>query len=122
MARPIAAYVRNGAGWRGLVRDWKQGTLDLESPRGLFDHLQGEGVLLLNTSLTVGVDVSSGKPPRMRGHFPLWKPLLHGVLSCIASRDDGYAVFLLWGKNAREAVERGGIRAAAERAGTWGAG
>ena len=64
-----------------VVRDWKQGTLDLESPRGLFDHFQGEGVLLLNASLTVGVDIFSGKPPRIRGHFPLWKPLLHRVLA-----------------------------------------
>ncbi len=36
-----------------MIRDMQDGMLDLEPPRKLFDHLSDEGVLLLNTSLTL---------------------------------------------------------------------
>jgi uracil DNA glycosylase len=100
-------YVRGDAAWVTLVRNWKRGRLDLESPREVFDHLESEGVLLLNTSLTVSVNIATRKP--MHGHFPL---------AHIPSQN-GKAVFLLWGRNACEIFERADIRAAAERAGTW---
>jgi len=48
-----AAYVSNDGGWKQLIRDMQDGMLDLEPPRKLFDHLSDEGVLLLNTSLTL---------------------------------------------------------------------
>ena len=82
------------------------------------DHLQHEGVLLLNTSLTVSVNVSS-RPKRIRGQFQLWEPLLYRVLEFLASRERVPTVFLLWGEHALEVIKRGGIRATAERAHTW---
>jgi uracil-DNA glycosylase len=114
------AYVAGESGWKQLVRDVKHGNVQLEHPRDLFERLQkGQGVLLLNTSLTVSVNTSSGRPRRVGGHFRLWEPVLYRLLSFIATRQQPHAVFLLWGHHAFDIIERGGIRAAAERADTW---
>jgi uracil-DNA glycosylase len=109
------AYIGGDAGWKALVKDCKHSALDLESPRQLFDHLENEGVLLLNTSFTVGIDSSSGKPTSE--HFALWRPLLRRVLISIASQRNRGVVFLLWGRHASEVFEHEGIRAGAERIG-----
>jgi uracil-DNA glycosylase len=101
-------YIDGDQDWKTLVEDFGKGRLFLESPRRLFDHLQHEGVLLLNTSLTVSVDVSS-RPKRIRDHFRLWEPLLYRVLAFLASRERVPTVFLLWGQHALEVVERGGF-------------
>jgi uracil DNA glycosylase len=101
-----------------LVGDWKNGKLRLESPPKLFDRFEEQAVLLLNTSLTIGVTPSTAQA--VHEHFPLWKPFLVRVLSWIASRSGQRAVLLLWGRNANDIVECEGIRDAAERAGTWG--
>jgi len=114
-----ASYASGDCGWKTLARDVRESTLDLQTPRQLFDHLQNQGVLLLNTSLTISVDMRSGRPKRCRSHFPLWEPLIYRVLSFIATRKTGHAVFLLWGQNAYDIFERGGIRVAAESAGRW---
>jgi hypothetical protein len=50
---PAKLPVSNDGGWKQLIRDMQDGMLDLEPPRKLFDHLSDEGVLLLNTSLTL---------------------------------------------------------------------
>jgi uracil-DNA glycosylase len=110
-------YINGDQGWKMLVQDLHKGRLFLESPRRLFDHLQDEGVLLLNTSLTLSVDASS-RPKRIRGHFRLWEPLIYCVLEFLASRERVPTVFLLWGRHAWEVVKRGGICDTAERAHT----
>ena len=92
-------YINGDQGWKILVEDLHKSRLSLDSPRSLFDHLQHEGVLLLNTSLTVSVNVSS-RPKRIRGHFQLWEPLLYRVLGFLASRERVPTVFLLWGEHA----------------------
>jgi uracil-DNA glycosylase len=113
------SYASGDPGWKTLVRDVQSGTLDLHVPRELFDHLQNAGVLLLNTSLTVSVDIRAGRPKRCRSHFRLWEPLIYKLLSFLATRKAGHLVFLLWGQHALDIFERGGIRAAAESAGIW---
>lgn len=111
-------YIDGDHGWKVLLEDLHKGRLLLEPPGRLFDHLQHEGVLLLNTSLTVSVGVLS-RPKRIRGHFQLWEPLLYRVLEFLASRERVPSVFLLWGQQASEAVKRGRICATAEHAHTW---
>jgi len=64
---------------------------------------------------------ANGRPKRCRGHFRLWEPLLYRILSFVAERRTNHVVFLLWGKHANRVFERGGIRATAKQAGTWGA-
>jgi uracil DNA glycosylase len=112
-----AKYINGDQGWKMLVQDLHKGRLFLESPRRLFDHLQDEGVLLLNTSLTLSMDASRRK--RIGGHFRLWEPLIYRVLEFLASRERVPTVFLLWGRHALEIVERAGICATADRAHTW---
>ena len=113
-----AKYVDGDQGWKMLIEDLHRGRLSLEPPEDLFDHLENEGVLFLNTSLTVSVDVSR-TPKRVRGHFQVWEPLLYRVMTFLATRADIPIVFLLWGKHAIDIFERGGIRATAGSAGTW---
>jgi uracil-DNA glycosylase len=115
-----SAYTHGDGGWKKVISDLESGALTLEPPRQLFDHLEREGVLLLNTSLTLGVDISSGRRKPANRHFPLWEPLLYRVLTFIASRKNGHVVFLLWGTNAKKVAERAGILPAAKSAGTWG--
>jgi uracil DNA glycosylase len=72
--------------------------------------------MFLNTSLTLGL--ANGAKGR-RSHFPLWRPLIERVLTHIATRPTGYAVFLLWGRHASDAFDRARVQSAAECAGTW---
>ncbi len=67
------------------------------------------------------MDTQTGRPKRCRGYFRLWEPLLYRILSFVAERRTNHVVFLLWGKHANRVFERGGIRATAKQAGTWGA-
>ena len=113
-----ATYIDGDRGWKALVHDLEEGKLSLESPRELFDHLQSEGVLLLNISLTVSVDVSAERPKRIHRHFRVWQPVLYRLLSSLVARQKGHLVFLLWGHHASDIIERGAIRADAQRAGT----
>jgi uracil DNA glycosylase len=113
------ACVAGDRAWSTLLREVRCGSLDLEAPRELFDRLEREGVLFLNTSLTISVEIRSGEPKQGHGHFPLWEPVINRVLSFLAGRSRGYAVFLLWGRRASDVFERSGARAAAESAGNW---
>jgi uracil-DNA glycosylase len=112
-------YVCGDRGWKILIRDVRHGALDLEPPRELFDRLQTRGVLFLNTSLTLSVDIRNGRPKRCRSHFRLWEPLIHRPLSSLATRKAGQVVLLIWGGHALDIFKRGGIRAAAESVGNW---
>jgi uracil-DNA glycosylase len=117
-----SAYTRGDRGWKAVRSDLKNGLLTIEPPLSLFDHLEREGVLFLNTSLTLGVDMSSGRPKVASRHIRLWEPVLFRVLTFIATRKRGHVLFLLWGADAAEVVERSGICAAARSAGTWRSG
>src|SRR5439155_25284442 len=68
-----------------------------------------------------GVDRRTGRPEACRGYFRLCEPLLYPVVSFVAERRTNHVVFLLGGKHANRVFERGGIRATATQAGTWGA-
>lgn len=87
-------------------------------PRELFDHLEREAVLFLNTSLTVSI-FEGVAAKQCRRHFPLWAPLIHRVLTYIAARPSGFAVFLLLGRHAEAIFDASGAKAAAESAGNW---
>jgi uracil-DNA glycosylase len=110
----VLASARTRA-WQTLIRDLRSGALELDPPRKLFDRLEREGVLFLNTSLTVNV----GGARRPQGHYSLWAPLISRVLVSIAGRRTGQAVFLLWGQRAWDVFERAHVRTTAECAGTW---
>jgi len=92
------------------VKDWND--LDIEANKRCFDstkpgcysgvyswlgHLPKQGVLLLNTALTV----EKGKAG---SHSKLWKPFTDAVIKRLLERDD--IVFVVWGGHALNAITR----------------
>jgi uracil-DNA glycosylase len=113
------SYVTSDRAWKTTIRDLREGRLHLQAPTELFDHLRRQGVLFLNTSLTLGLSLPAIGPKQSHSHFTLWRPFIQRILTYIATRPAGYCVFLLWGNHASDVFERGDIQSAAERAGAW---
>jgi uracil-DNA glycosylase len=113
------SYVASDGSWGELVGRVRQSSVHLESPPELFDRLEHEGVLFLNTSLTIGVARGTGGRGVVHHQFALWAPLIHHVLSFLAARRSAHTVFLLFGRHAEAVFERSGARVAAQNAGTW---
>jgi uracil-DNA glycosylase len=114
-----ASYTANEHAWRKLITDARRGLIHLEPPRELFDRLEREGVLFLNTSLTVSIFGGGNSPKECHRHLPLWAPLISRVLTYIAARQFAFAVFLLLGRHAQGIFDASGARAATEGAGNW---
>lgn len=95
-------------------------TIQLESPRELFDHLQSQGVLCLNAGLTITRYKSGGAPEQTKGHIPFWKPVVGQVLRSIATRNAGHVVFLCLGQFAQSLLTSERVKSEATMAGTWG--
>jgi uracil-DNA glycosylase len=114
-----SSYTAGDRAWKKLLADARRGLIQLEPPRELFDRLEREGVLFLNTSLTVGVRTARNGSKQCRRHFPLWAPLIDRVLTYLAGRASGCAIFLLLGRHAEAIFDASGARRAAECAGNW---
>jgi len=114
-----AAYTRDDAAWRKVPDDLRSGALRLGPPNRLFDQLEGQGVLWLNTGLTISHFQKGGAPEQLEGHLPLWRPIIRRILTHLATRRSGQVVFLLWGSPARRTFQEAGVQLAAEAAGTW---
>lgn len=95
-------------------------TIQLESPRDLFDHLQSQGVLCLNAGLTITRYKSGGAPEQTKGHLPFWKPVVGQVLRSVATRSTGHVVFLCLGQFAQKLLTSERVKLDATTAGTWG--
>jgi uracil-DNA glycosylase len=95
-------------------------TIQLESPRDLFDHLQSQGVLCLNAGLTITRYKSGGSPEQIKGHIPFWKPVVGQVLRSLAMRNTGQVVFLCLGQYAQKLLTSERVKSEAINAGTWG--
>lgn len=96
------SYGRRKGGWVKLKNDVQNGALDLQTPGTVFDRWHAEGVLLLNTALTLTRYRRGGHPHQTRGHIPLWAPVVRRICLHLAQREDIPVVFLCWGKKARE--------------------
>lgn len=105
--------------WARVVADVASGVLPLQPPPTLFDHWQKQGVLFLNTGLTLSRFTRGGSPHQLRGHIPLWRPIIRTILAHIATRSSGHVVFLLWGRVARDFFDESGVEEKARAAGTW---
>jgi uracil-DNA glycosylase len=113
------SYTAGDRAWRKLMEDAGRGQLPLDPPRAFFDRLEREGVLFLNTSLTIGVADRPGAPKVCHHHFQFWAPWIHRVLRFLAARQSSHAVFLLLGRHAGGVFDRSGARMEADRAGNW---
>ena len=76
-----ADYARSFAQWPATLAAIERGAVDLEAPGALADRWVASGVLLLNASLTLSRFRREGDAHQVRGHLPLWRPLMLRVSS-----------------------------------------
>src|SRR5262245_31249311 len=99
LAFSVPDGVRHPPSLANILREWSE---DLDKPRPVSGSLEAwarNGVLLLNTALTVRRDAPGSH--RDRG----WEPFTDSVIDVLAARDRPIA-FLLWGKAAQAKRER----------------
>lgn len=102
-------YARGVERWPAILTAIEGGAVDLETPAALADRWVASGVLLLNTSLTLTRFRPEGDPHQLRGHLPLWRPLIVGILEHLA-KPDTPTVFIGLGDAAAQALEAAGLR------------
>ena len=87
----IAAARTGDAGYVQSTADWER-----------------QGVLLLNSSFTLSRFAVEGDAHQVRGHLPLWRPVVAAVLRHVAARGTP-VVFLGFGGQAADALAEAGI-------------
>ena len=103
-----AHYARSFSRWPATLAAIEAGTIELEAPGALADRWVASGVLLLNTSLTLSRFQREGDPHQVRGHLPLWRPLMVRVLDHLAGRRTP-VVFIGFGDAAAETLAAAGL-------------
>jgi uracil-DNA glycosylase len=104
-------YALSTASWRRLIDDIETGRLQVEPAGMIADRWVREGVLLLNSALTLSRFAVEGNPHQLRGHLPLWRPFLVAVLRHLAARGKP-TVFIAFGEQAANALAEAGIHPA----------
>lgn len=94
-------------GWDRLVRALAENRLKLASPASLFAAYGTQGVLWLNTTLTISLfrEGPNKTEQHQKGHAAYWKPLVNRLLGMLATRPGKGVVFGLWGKWAKSFEE-----------------
>jgi uracil-DNA glycosylase len=108
------AYLRT-SGWSRFLRDVRSGDVEPRSPKAFFNESRDQGVLWLNTTLSISLFRGDGRLDHQPGHRAFWAPIVDQVLHHLAGRD-APSVFVLWGQWARDLRE--GLEAIARSAGT----
>ncbi len=83
-------------------------------PKQLAQNWVEQGVLLLNSSLTISRFSVQGDPHQIRGHLPLWRPLLVQLINYFANCPSQPVVFILFGSAAQEVAVASGLVTADE--------
>lgn len=81
---------------------------NFEGPDAIADRWVGEGVLLLNASLTLSrfkVDID---PHQSRGHLPFWRPLMLRAIERLVARETPI-VFIAFGSAATDIFRQAGL-------------
>lgn len=99
---------RDFAQWPLTLEAVERGEIDLEPPDQIADRWVQEGVLLLNSSLTLTRFQVDPDPHQTAGHVPLWQPLILAILGHLARRSDAI-VFLGFGDVAAENLRSAGL-------------
>ena len=81
-----ARYAAGFEGWPLTLSGVEGGRLALEAPSALAGRWVASGVLLLNSALTLTRFESEPGAHQVRGHLPLWRPLLRTALHHLAAR------------------------------------
>ena len=103
-----AGYARSVDDWQRLIADIEANRIDLEPAAEIADRWVGQGVLLLNSSFTLSRFQVVGDPHQVRGHLPLWRPVLVTILRHLAARGTPL-VFMGFGGQAADALAEAGI-------------
>ena len=98
-----ARYARCFDDWPATLAAIEEGRVDLEAPEALAGRWVASGVLLLNASLTLTRFRREGDPHQVRGHLPLWRPLMVRVLAHLA-QGGSPTVFIAFGDAAAETL------------------
>ncbi len=96
------------AAWPKTLAEIESGRLDIEAPAAMADRLQAEGVLLLNSSLTLSRFRPDIDPHQSRGHVPFWAPLIRAALRHVAEQGRP-VVFVALGQAAADNLEAAGL-------------
>lgn len=102
-------------GWGNFVRSVRNGDITAREPRDFFQETREQGVLWLNTTLSISLFRGEGVYGHQSGHRAFWEPLVSHIMEQLATRDEP-CVFVLWGSWAK--ALRGGLIQAAQAAGT----
>jgi uracil-DNA glycosylase len=97
------SYARSVAEWPRLRSEIEAGAFALEPAAEIADRWTSQGVLLLNTALTLSRFAVAGDPHQLRGHLPLWRPFIAAVLRGLAERG-APIVFIGFGGQAAQAL------------------
>ena len=103
-----AAYARSFEDWPGLLADIEQGSLELEPAGQIADRWVGQGVLLLNASLTLSRFAVETDPHQSHGHLPVWRPAILRILQCLAESRHA-CVVLAFGEPAADCLKHAGL-------------
>lgn len=109
------SYAASTAEWPRLRDEIEAGDLAIEPAAEIADRWVSQGVLLINSSLTISRFAVAGDPHQLRGHLPMWRPFIVAVLDHLARRG-APVVFVGFGDQAAEALGRAGIAGPADSA------
>jgi len=102
------SYAASTAAWRRVRSEIESGALQLEPAAEIADRWVRQGVLLVNSSLTISRFAVAGDPHQLRGHLPLWRPFIVSVLRALAGRG-APIVFIGFGEQAAGTLAEAGI-------------
>lgn len=118
-AEPKPGSKSSDPGWDRLVAALSAGKLELAPPNKLFASYQSQGVVWLNTTLSISlfrVPPGQGVKGYQTAHAEYWKPFVSRLFEFVVARDERPVVFGLWGSWAKGFKTQ--IKAAAKAAGT----
>jgi len=104
---------KNFAAWSEMLDEIEAGSMDIEAPTEMADRQQREGVLLLNSSLTLSRFRRDIDPHQARGHVPFWAPVIQAALRHVASQGRP-VVFVALGQAAADNLAAAGLLPAPE--------
>lgn len=94
--------------WAPMLDDIEAGTLDIDPPARMADRQERQGVLLLNSALTLSRFRRDVDPHQGRGHVPFWAPVIQAVLRHVA-RAEHPVVFVALGDAAAGNLDAAGL-------------
>ena len=87
--------------WSDTITAIESSAFELEAPPLLAQTWVDQGVLLLNSSLTISRFAVSGDPHQTRGHMLLWRPFMVRLLRRLLLEKQDRPVIILFGEAAK---------------------